>query len=496
MHINLGNTSGTKLKTDGQTYECKCKLTGDFGISAASDKLSHYGSNYDGFSVVITDYSYGTYIDIQSLYIVAKVSDGKNDSSAEWTAASLPLTLRLSNSLFKTCMYPSLVVALAYKDGAGQSWSWKGTGISDISGAVGGPWNDALSADNGKIASKARIHGTAYTYTQSYSNQVTEFLDNISLGGYEAAAQQVATYSQGANVGLYTPKTGVTQTSWIAKGSSSGVWLWLLSNEAHKNTGSETITIDAKLYRGTADSTVAKTCTLTIGAPYKKESNNMWYVDVSDGTNVVGTKTVQEAYYDGYAAAVGKISAVDDGISVPQVNASNRPASNTTITISVSQENGATNGEQDSTKVRGTASWSYGGTSKSKNSGNGSTAWYDRGKKVGWDLAADNVTYTKSNGHVDAPKKGDYYNTYTKWTYTASSDSHSHSHSSSTATYYTRSLAFGSANYLWYSTKDDKANATESTHSRKGDLYTTSSVEVTVCGGDSYSGSYSPSKFE
>lgn len=308
MHINLGNTSGTKLNaSDGQTYECKCKLTGDFGISAASDKLSHYGSNYDGFSVVITDYSYGTYIDIQSLYIVAKVSDGKNDSSAEWTAASLPLTLRLSNSLFKSCMYPSLVVALAYKDGAGQSWSWKGTGISDISGATSEPWSDALSADNGTIASKARIHGTAYTYTQSYSNQVTDFLDNISLGGYEAAAQQVATYSQGTNVGLYTPKTGVTQTGWIAKGSSSGVWLWLLSNEAHKNTGSATITIDAKLYRGTADSTAAKTCTLTIGDPYKKDSNKMWYVDVSDGTNTVGTKTVQDAYKAGWVDGVATV---------------------------------------------------------------------------------------------------------------------------------------------------------------------------------------------
>lgn len=123
------------------------------------------------------------------------------------------------------------------------------------------------------------------------------------------------------------------------------------------------------------------------------------------------------------------------------------------------------------------------------------TPTFNDGYKAGWNAAVQSIS-TASGGtdgqgravtYVVGPKESDGSSYGTKNIYKYSKSVHSISTTDHTNYYTTTGPIFASTTYVFYGSSSDPANASESTHSRKGDLYTRSSAgTVTQLNSHSY----------
>lgn len=411
----------------GLSISAAARFSGDFGISVSGSSLtapSTVAINPNEFTVNILALNVG--ISLSPLYIAARVDD--SDGSSAWVTVSSPATLYIAaNCLWDKININTADLYLVYRDAAGEKHE------KSLSAAIQnqGKWTDAQAAYN-QAKGGSGSFATGYATTQVSSGALTafgsieDFGDSIYLAGYTAATNKIKFTAGGTNTvsTMVLPKTATTVS--LAGDTTHTILYTLrldLNNAASGGTYKTSLGVKATLSTSGIGGygSIEESDTLTLDSEQKSDNLYYAYVTNAKGTQVL-VRPVTWIYNAGYRAACDAISLTDSGVSIPAVNSMGVPTTNSTISISVSQENGATNGNQDSTKVRGTAKLTKGSSSKSYNSGNGSTTWYDRGKKAGWDLAADNIS--RDGNTIKGPKKYDYYNTENK--YTASvSDSHS-----------------------------------------------------------------------
>jgi len=178
---------------------------------------------------------------------------------------------------------------------------------------------------------------------------IKAFGDEIFLAGYTSATDKIKFTAGGSNTvsTLTLPKTATTAA---LAGDTTNTLLYTLkldlNDAASGGTYKTSLGVKATLsMSGTSGyGSIEESDTLTLGSEQKSDNLYYAYVTNAKGTQVL-VRPMTWIYNAGYKAACDAISLTDSGVSIPAVSSMGVPTTNSTISISVSQENGVTNSD-------------------------------------------------------------------------------------------------------------------------------------------------------